>query len=61
MWLCRSAAEAVKDTANKTRVALELSEEAIEKAETALKDALNNLNSTQTAAMEVQHATLMSV
>lgn len=52
---CRSRAEEVKNKANDTRQALDLSEEAIDKAQTALAEAHSNLNSTRNATAEVQH------
>lgn len=45
----------MKNTANDTRQALDLSEEAIDKARMALEEAHNNLNSTRNATAEVQH------
>lgn len=51
--LCRTRAEGVKDAANDTQQALDVSERAIEKARTALEEAKNNLNSTRTATSEV--------
>lgn len=53
---CRTRAEAVKDIASKTRQALNMSEEAIEKARAALLEAQDNLNSTRNATAEVGHA-----
>ena len=44
----------MKDSANNTKQALDVSEKAIKKAKTALKDAHNNLNSTRNATAEVQ-------
>lgn len=46
----------MKDTANNTKQALDVSQKAIEKARAALKEAHNNLNSTRNATAEVQHA-----
>lgn len=55
MLLCRSRAEEVKDMTNITKEALKASGKAIEKAQAALKEAHNNLNSTRNATAEVQN------
>lgn len=44
----------MKNTANDTNHALDLSKEAIEKARAALNEARSNLNSTQNATAEVE-------
>lgn len=55
MLLCRRRAEEVKDMTNITKEALKASGKAIEKAQAALKEAHNNLNSTRNATAEVQN------
>lgn len=51
--LCRDRAVSVNDLVNNTRQALNVSEEAIEKARTALKEAHDNLNISKNATTEV--------
>lgn len=46
----------MKDKADNTKQALNVSEMAIEKAQTALDEAQKNLNSTRNATAEVLHA-----
>lgn len=53
MWLCRDRAEGVKDQANSTRQALDVSEKAIKKAADALNEAQANLNVTMNATAQV--------
>lgn len=51
----------MKDAANNTKQALDVSEKAIEKANAALKEAHSNLNSTRNATAEVQDACKLAV
>lgn len=51
--LCRIRAEGVKDQANSTKQALDLSEKAIKKAAEALKEAQANLDGTRNATAQV--------
>lgn len=56
--LCRARAEGVKDQANSTRQALDVSEKAIMKAAEALIEAQANLNGTRNATAQVDLAHL---
>lgn len=59
--LCRSKAEGVKDLANNTKHALDMTEKAVKKARKALNEAHNNLNSTRNATSEVLQVVKMAV
>lgn len=50
----KSRAEGVKEAANQTRLALDISEKAIQEASSALRGAEENLNSTRSATSEVE-------
>lgn len=51
----------MKDIANNTKQALDVSKKAIKKARTALNEAHNNLNSTKNATAEVQRTVELAV
>lgn len=57
---CRDRAEGVKDQANSTRQALDVSEKAIKKAVEALNEAQANLNRTRNATTQVDPTHLAS-